>query len=166
MIRCDMFALEVTVERAAHSLLEIRLTTDLPAGALVIVDCARTYETLRERQALWTVFNERFEVKPRVRGDFNGFTVSVDVDAGDEQASSEFEESLSDFSAGIRAPVSDSVTVTATLGGRQRLRPFGRNNENLSGSEVTTDGGIKIARAVVEVSVPMRAELQPLAEDV
>src|SRR5688500_8041205 len=162
MIRCDHFSLDVAVERRESAQLVIQLVTDLPAGTLVNVDCTRVYLTLRDQPALWTLFDERLEIQPAFHGDFSGLERSIDVEAGDAEASAEFEEALGSFSSGIRTKVSDTVTVTATVGARQRLKAFGRNNENLRGSEVSQKGDLKIVQAVVEIDVPMREDQQPL----
>jgi hypothetical protein len=47
------------------------------------------------------------------------------------------------------------------VGGRQRLREFGRNNSELLGTLVTDRGGIKVVEAVRELRIPMKSTLQP-----
>lgn len=161
MVRCDLFSVSVGVEDGGTGL-TISIDTDLPAGTLVNIDCTRTYATFKGRLALWTVFDGRAEVQPSRRGDINGLTAFVDLAAGDAEARREFDEALGAFSSGIRTPVSDTVTITTTVGARQRLKAFGPRNENLTGSEVGRDGDISIVRSAIEINVPIRAEFQPV----
>jgi hypothetical protein len=64
-------------------------------------------------------------------------------------------------SSGISSPVSDTVELGFIVGGRQRLREFGRNNSELSGTLVTERGGIKVVEAVRKLHIPMKSHLQP-----
>lgn len=163
LVRCDLFDFSLELNSASDPrVLEFVFWTDLPSGTGVIVSMSRSYLDARGRESLWSIYDDRILVTPGVYGDFNGGKGAVDIDEGDRAALAEFEELLGDFSAGISSKVSDEIEIAFVVGGRQRLKAFGKNNSNLVGAEVTQSGGVRVVEASGKLTAPMQEEYQPL----
>jgi hypothetical protein len=59
-------------------------------------------------------------------------------------------------------PVAPEIHVQVTVGARQPMKAFAKNNCNLTGGMVAESGGINIVREEVVVSAEMRREYQPI----
>ena len=116
-------------------------------------------------KCVWVGHNERIEIQPAIRGDFNGVTGRVDLVASDRRASLRFERINGEFSSGVKGKVSDQLTVSMTVGARQPMRLFGKNNCNLSGVMVTHTGEVNVVIVEKIILTPMPAELQPYPPD-
>ena len=159
MMTCDVFDLLVLVEGRTF---RWTVSTDLPGGTRIIVDVSRRYNDTRGDECLWTLWNDAVLLTPTGPGDRNGATGTVDIDAGDAQGLSKFSELLGPYSSGIATPIGPAVYVEVTVGARQPMKAFGKNNCNLSGGMVVESGGINIVRKEAVFSVEMRREYQPI----
>ena len=81
---------------------------------------------------------------------------------GDAHGLEQFNESLVPYSAGILKPVSPQLHVSATVGARQPMKAFGKNNCNRDGGMVSDAGDTKIVREEVVLALEMRPEFQPI----
>lgn len=162
-ILCELFEAELSAVNA-HGRPEIhyKLWTDLPAGTLVALGCYRSYTNWRNERCVWVMVQDALTIVPNVLGDWNGVVDTIDVIKGDLEAKKEFEDLLGGSSAGIRTPVEDEIEVVFTVGARQRLKAFGKNNENLVGPLIQKRGPIHYIELAATVNVPMRRDLQPL----
>lgn len=163
MIRCDIFELRLSCGNGAT--IDYLLWTDLPAGTRVMVTCKRSFINLRNETRVWMGYNDALEVKPSVHGDFNGLKGTIDIRESDQIASSMFDSIQSAHSAGIQSKVSDEVVVVMSVGGRQRLRAFGKNNESLSGQMVDESASPRVVRVSKSLVIPMDNDLQPILGD-
>jgi hypothetical protein len=162
MITCDVFELVLNVESDGDLFIEYSFYTDLPAGTRVTLSCQRMFANMRDEECLWVGYNEAKMVEPSVHGDYNGGSGRIDVIESDKKALALFKQINKGLSAGIKTPIGDDFTVVLTVGARQRLREFGRNNCNLSGQMVSETGGINVVEVSKSIKLPMLAELQPL----
>mgnify|MGYP003635139345 FL=1 len=164
MLTCDLFELSLTLKQNAsgHPVIEFSYYTDLPAGTRVILSCERTYNDMQDEECVWVGYNAVIFVEPAFYGDFNGGSGQIDVVESDQKALALFNEINSSFSSGVKTPVSDDIRVDLTVGARQRLRAFGKNNCELSGQMVECSGGVNVVRVSESLTIPMLPELQPI----
>lgn len=160
MLQCNYF--EVSAHATAENSRQIghRLLTDLPEGTVAIVNVSRYYLDCQGAKCVWTLFGERVSLT-KMKGDFNGFQDVFDIDTGDKRARASFERILSDYSSGIRGELSQEVFVSYTIGLKQRLKAFGKNNCNIEGQYVHDDGVIRIIRGETSVIISISEENKP-----
>ncbi len=163
MITCDLFELQLELSDSDNRSLKYMFYCDLPAGTRVVLSCQRTFKNTRGETCLWVGFNTALEIQSNVHGDYNGGVGVIDVDASDRKAFEQFKQINKGFSGGIQTPVSDNFTVVLTVGARQRLKAFGRNNSSLNGDMVGENGGINVVEVEKSCKIPVKDELQPLA---
>lgn len=157
MVVCDLFEVCVHVSGDESPIIDFVIRTDLPVGTQILLSCRRTYRDSRGEESLWVGQSERVTVSER--GECRG---RIDIASSDMSASEHYRQINAGHSPpGISSSVSDTVTLTFVVGGRQRVSDFGRNNSELSGSLVVKRGGIKIVEAVRELRIPMTPALQP-----
>lgn len=159
VITCDIFDLSVVVENRT---IRWSVSTDLPGGTQFIVDVSRRYTDTRGDSCLWSLWSGRVVLTEKSIGDRNGATGIVSIDDGDACGLAQFNELLGPYSSGTLGPVGPEIHVEATVGARQVMKAFGKNNCNLAGDMVANSGGINIVQAQVIVSVEMRPEYQPV----
>lgn len=166
-LHCEIFEAEVGLGGSpGRPEIHYKLWTDLPAGTLMALSCYRSYLSWRNERAVWVMAEDELIVRPNVLGDFNGAQGVISVEKADLHAKKEFEQRLkSGFSAGIQTPVGDEVELIFTVGARQRLKAFGKNNRNLAGPLVQEEGGVRFVELRKKVKVPLRSDLQPLREE-
>jgi hypothetical protein len=159
---CEVFEANLHVANPyGRPEIHYELWTDLPDGTLVALGCYRNYTNWRNESCVWVMVQDALTVVPNIKGDYNGVAGVIDVVKGDLEAKEEFEELLRG-SAGIRTPVGDEIEVIFTVGARQRLKAFGKNNQNLVGRLIQERGPIHFIELKAIVNAPMRRDLQPL----
>jgi hypothetical protein len=157
MVVCNLFEVSVNVSGDEIPVVDFVIRTDLPAGTQIIYTCRRSYRDSQGEDSLWVGQSERLAVSEG--GECRG---RIDIIASDKKASEHYRQLNTGYSPpGISSPVSDTVELGFMVGGRQRLREFGRNNSELLGTLVTDRGGIKVVEAVRELRIPMKSTLQP-----
>ena len=157
MMVCNLFEVDVNVSGGDNAIVDFVIRTDLPAGTQVIYSTHRTYLDTAGESSVWVGQNDRLIVSEA--GECRG---RIDMSASDIKAAEHYRRINSGYSkSGISTPVSDTVELEFVVGGRQRLREFGRNNSELSGTLVSDRGGIKVVEAVRELRIPMKSTLQP-----
>lgn len=157
MVVCNAFEVSLNVSGGENPILDFLIRTDLPAGTQIIYTCRRSYRDAHGEDSLWVGQSERVAVSGECecRG-------RIDMNVSDKKASDHYRQLNTDYSPpGISSPVSDTVTITFMVGGRQRLKEFGRNNSELSGTLVSDRGGIKIVEVIRELHIPMKSTFQP-----
>ncbi len=160
MIQCDVFDVETEVTPAREIIW--RVFTDLPCGTRVIYSFDRLYTDHDGQECEWSLQGGSAMLDRTDRGDLNGVSGHFRVDDGDAEALRDFGESLGDYSAGIKTPLSEYIHLSFTVGLRQPLRAFGKRNENLDGSMVEDQGNMKVVKAERLVTVPIKAEFKPM----
>lgn len=158
MITCDVFDLDAVVEGRT---LRWTASTDLPGGTRLIVSISRRYTNTRGEECLWSLWGDAVLLTATGPGDRNGATGSLDIDEGDARGLSQFNELLGPYSSGTVQPVGHEIHVQVTVGARQPMKAFGKNNCNFAGGMVADSGGINIVREEVVVLAEMRREYQP-----
>lgn len=162
MVECNLFELTVDlVEQDGTPLIRYFFFTDLPAGTRVILSCQRTYTNVQGEQCVWVGHDEAVFTKPSVHGSYNGANGQIDVVASDRQAFQRFKQTRSSFSPGIASQVSSVVTVILTVGARQPIEAFGRNNVHLSGRMVRNRGEVNVVKVSKDIEVSVCKECQP-----
>lgn len=157
MIVCNLFDVSLNVSGDEIPIVSFVIRTDLPSGTHIIFTCRRSYQDSQGTDSLWVGQSDRLVVS--ANGECRG---RVDINASDKKASDHFRQlNTGHSSPGISSPISDTVELGFMVGGRQRLREFGRNNSELSGTLVTELGGIKVVEAVRRLRIPMKSNLQP-----
>ena len=166
MVQCNIFDFKLDLKKSSNGAKVVyKYWTDLPCGTLVGLCFFRLYKDNADNDCMWTLFEEELTVAPKELGDFNGGHGTLYVERGDRNALEEFEdEAFGEFGTGINGRVSDEITFVLTVGARQRIKAFGKNNCNLSGSEVFESGGINIVEVEASILLPLEEELQPLRE--
>jgi hypothetical protein len=159
MITCDVFDLDAVVEGRT---LRWSVSTDLPGGTRLIVDISRRYTNTRGDECLWTLWGDAVLLTPTVRGDRNGASGTLNVDDGDARGLLQFNKLLGPYSSGTVRPVGTDIHVQVTVGARQPMKAYGKNNSNLAGGMVAESGGINIVREEVVVLAEMNSEYQPI----
>ncbi len=159
MVTCDVFDLHITVN---DRMLGWNLSTDLPGGTRVMVDVFRRFTNTRGDPCVWSLWSDAILLTPTGPGDRNGASGNLNIDSGDAHGLSRFNALLGPYSSGILKPVDAEVHVQVTVGARQPMKAFGKNNCNLTGGMVVESGGINIVREEVVVVVEMRPEYQPI----
>ena len=163
MVQCDVFEVKVDLEdESGRPYLVWTFHTDLLAGTQVILACERTFSDMLGATCLWTGHNERLEVHPNVHGNYNGANGRIEVYASDKKARELFEEISTGSAPAIKTPVSDEMILSFTVGARQKLRAYGRNNTELRGKMVSANGDINVVVVSKSICIPMQRELQPL----
>ncbi len=157
MIVCNLFEVAVNVSGGDNPIVDFVIRTDLPVGTQIIYSCRRSYRDSQGEDSLWVGQSETLAVSEA--GECRG---RIDMIASDKKAAEHYRQINSGYSkSGISSPVSETVKLRFVVGGRQRLREFGRNNSELSGTLVTDRGGIKVVEAGRELRIPMKSTLQP-----
>jgi len=157
MIVCSRFDVSLNVSGDESPIVIFVIRTDLPSGTQIISTCRRSYRDAQGTDSLWVGQSDRLVVS--ADGECRG---RIDINASDKKASDYFRQlNTGHSSPGISSPISDTVELGFMVGGRQRLREFGRNNSELSGTLVTERGGIKVVEAVRKLRIPMKSNLQP-----
>jgi hypothetical protein len=157
MIECNRFDVSLNVSGDEIPIVIFVIRTDLPSGTQIISTCRRSYRDAQGTDSLWVGQSDRLVVC--ADGECRG---RIDINASDKKASDYFRQlNTGHSSPGISSPISDTVELGFMVGGRQRLREFGRNNSELSGTLVTERGGIKVVEAVRKLRIPMKSSLQP-----
>ena len=157
MVVCNVFEASVNVIGDESPIVEFVIRTDLPSGTQIIYNCRRSYRDSQGEDSLWVGQSERLAVSDD--GECRG---RIDIVASDTKAFEHYRQLNTGYSPpGISERVSEIVKLTFVVGGRQRLREFGRNNSELSGPHVIDHGGIKIVEAACELRIPMSSMLQP-----
>lgn len=159
MITCDVFDLHVVVEGRT---LRWSISTDLPGGTRLGVGVSRRYINTRGDQCLWSLWSEAVLLTATGPGDRNGAMGTLNIDEGDAHGLSQFNELLGPYSSGTMKHVGPEIHVQVTVGARQPMKAFGKNNCNLAGGMVVDSGGINIVEEEVVVSAEMRREYQPI----
>lgn len=126
------------------------------------MDVSRLYTDTRGDQCIWNLWNDAVLLTPVGPGDRNGANGSLDIDEGDAHGLSRFNELLVPYSSGIQKLIDHDVRVQATVGTRQPLKAFGKNNCNLEGGMVFNSGGINIVREEVILQIEMLSKYQPI----
>jgi hypothetical protein len=157
MIVCNLFDVSLDISGDEFPIVIFVIRTDLPSGTQIISTCRRSYRDAQGTDSLWVGQGDRLVVS--ADGECRG---RIDINASDKKASDYFRQlNTGHTSPGISSPISDTVELGFMVGGRQRLREFGRNNSELSGALVTDHGGIKVVEAVRKLHIPMKSHLQP-----
>ena len=163
MITCNVFDLQLAVDGRK---LRWQISTDLPGGTRVIVDIRRYYENSEGEQQLWMLWSDSILLTNTGPGDFNGAAGEIDIDEGDARGLVEFNRLLGPYSSGAVKPVGPEVHVQATVGLRQPLKAFGKNNCNLSGDMVSEDSrGMHFVEREASASLEMSGKFQPVQRD-
>jgi len=160
MIQCDVF--EIEAEITSERDIVWHVFTDLPCGTRMIYSFDRLYTDHDGQECEWSLQGSSATLDRTDRGDLNGVSGRFSVDDGDAEALRDFGESLGDYSAGIKTPMSEDIHLSFTVGLRQPLKAFGKRNENLDGSMVEDQGHMKVVRAELLVTVPIKAEFKPM----
>jgi hypothetical protein len=161
MIECDAFDVEIKVIESPDRIIAWELFTDLPCGTKVIVSCNRVYKDYDDEECVWTLDDDTFIVEPTSHGDLNGAKNKFDVDKADKKALVKFNDSITQYSSGIKTTVSDEINLSFIVGGGQIIKAFGKYNGNLTGSMVFDSGGIQIIEVESKVILPMSPKYQP-----
>src|SRR5687768_13720060 len=148
MITCDIFDLNAVVEGRT---LRWSVSTDLPGGTRLIVDISRRYTNTRGDSCLWSLWGDAVLLTATGPGDRNGATGILNIDEGDAHGLARFNELLGPYSSGTVNPVRPEIHVQVTVGARQPMKAFGKNNCNLAGGMVADSGGINVVREEVIV---------------
>mgnify|MGYP003335332056 CR=1 FL=1 len=157
MVVCNLFEVIVNVSGDENPVVDFVIRTDLPPGTHIIYSTRRSYHGFDGEESVWVGQNDRLIVSEA--GECRGH---IDISASDQEAAEHYRQINSGYSqTGISSPVSDTVELGFMVGGRQRLREFGRKNSELSGTLVTDRGGIKVVEVVRELRIPMKSTLQP-----
>lgn len=162
MITCDVFDLNAVVDGRT---LRWTVRTDLPGGTRIIVSVSRRYVDTRGDECVWSLWGDSVLLTATGPGDCVEAKGALNIDEGDAHGLSRFNELLGPYSSGIVNPVGPEIQVQVTVGARQPMKAFGKNNCNLSGGMVSNSGGINIVREVAVVSVEMCRENQPIDVD-
>ena len=164
MISCNVFEMEAQLVEEPERALRYSYWTDLPAGTLLIVDCTRSFTDYGGKKRHWVLFNDRLTVGPNTRGDFNGGAGEIRIAEGDQRALRQFEELLPHLSSGMQTPPTERIRLELCVGGRQRLKAFGKSNEALVGGMVSKMGDMRIVRVERTVQCPLEDRFNPLTE--
>jgi hypothetical protein len=164
MIECNRFDLSISFIDPEVPIVRYQILTDLPAGTRVIISAYRTYLDYEGNECVWSLFWDDFFFG-KSEGDTNGVEGIIDINAGDKIARREFEDTLSDYSSGIEGELSDEIVVDATVGLRQRLKIFGKNNCNLVGQRVHDDGTMHLVKGGTSIFCPILDENSPFVKE-
>lgn len=159
VITCDVFDIHAAVE---GRILRWSVSTDLPGGTRLIVDVSRQYTDARCDKCVWSLWNDAVLLTPTGPGDRNGAIGTLNIDEGDAHGLSRFNKLLGPYSAGILKPVEHDLFLQVTVGARQPMKAFGKNNCNLTGDMVVDSGGINIVRKELALWVEIRHDYQPI----
>ncbi len=162
MIECSIFDVKIEVVGNPKRVIKWKFFTDLPCGTNVIVSCKRIYQDYDGDDCVWSLENDTYIVEPTDSGDLSGAKSKFDVDKADKDAQKEFNESINQYSSGIKTPVSNEIIIRFSVGGRQKLKAFGKQNKNLVGSMVSESGRVKVVLVESRVELPIKPEYQPL----
>jgi hypothetical protein len=160
-IVCNVFSTELHL---MQRLLSIVYLTDLPPETRVIFSCDRYYSDCSGDRKLWPIASGELFVGLGFCNDLNGGSQQVDIDVGDKAALDYFNSLRSAHFTGISSDPSNDVHVVLTVGARQRLRGFGKNNSGLIGNMVRDSGEIRVIRVESSIYCPMLSELNPLKQ--
>jgi len=170
MIICDLYQLSAELKgESGRRKISYSLYSDLPAGTRAIISLERFYYNSRGEKCVWTGvgpgFGDEAFFKPNIYGDFAGLEDEIDVELFDRCALEEFEAIITSLSLGVVCRVSDELQLIISVGARQRIRAFGKNNENLTGGMVAKKGSVNIVEAEISFNAPVLAESQPFTSN-
>jgi hypothetical protein len=164
MIECNRFDVSVSFADSEVPTIRYRILTDLPAGTRAIISAYRIYLDYEGNECVWSLFWDDFFFG-KAEGDVNGIEGTIDINTGDKIARKEFEDTLSDYSSGIEGELSNEIIVDATVGLRQRLKIFGKNNCNLLGQCVHDDGTMHLVKSGTSIFYPISDENSPFVKE-
>ncbi len=164
MVVCNLFEVILSVSGNENPIVDYLIYTDLPAGTQVLMSCRRTYRDRHANDSLWIGESERLTLVSQVQDGYCGWRGKINVETSDKKALEHFRQLNSVYSpSGISTPVSETLTITFMVGGRQRLKEFGgANNAELSGDFVSDCGGIKVVEDSRSVRIPMKSTFQSI----
>ena len=162
MVECNVLDLAVDINSETRTV-TFTCYTDAPCGTHLIASAERRYQNRVGDDCVWILFSERLVVEPSDTGDLNSVSASFAVDDADSRALSSFNDSLGPYSKGMASTLSDTISISVVLGGRQRLKAFGRNNCNLSGAMVVS-GSPRTATVVADASMPIDPQFTPFTD--
>jgi len=122
----------------------------------------RIYTDYDDDQRVWTLEGDSVIIERSDRGDLNGASGSFYVDRGDAEVFRKFNDSLSDYSSGMKTPLLDEIRLSFTVGLRQPLKAFGKRNENLSGGMVDDKDKMKVVQVERLVLAPIDPKYRPM----
>lgn len=160
-INCKLFKCSAVVSENQLSVINFALETDIPVGSLVGVMFTRNYFDAEGEDSLWVGYGDSFTVTSMSDSTSNGFRGQLDIDSCDTHGLKWFKNAHSQISTEISTPVSDTLNIVFTLGGRQRNKAFEKNNQNLIGEMVARRGDINCIECRVSLVAPMLSSLQP-----
>jgi hypothetical protein len=156
MIMCNLFDVVVKVNNNENPVVVFAIKTDLPVGTQIIYSTDRLYKDAQGEDSLWVGQGERLTVIEG--GECKG---SIDINSSDRLAFEYYRQiNLGSSPTGMSNELSDTVIITFTVGGRQKLREFGRNNINLFGSLVKDCAGVKIVESIHKCVIPINSNLR------
>lgn len=158
VVMCTIFTCKAAVTH--HREITFSLITDLPIGTLVGVMFTREYRDIDKSRSVWVGFWESYNVD-ELDNDRCGFNGSCLVDSSDKLGATWFKNAHKSISSTISEPVSDKITIVFTVGGRQRVKYFGKGNKHLAGVDVIKDGDDNIIEKHVILTCPMSTIYQP-----
>ena len=110
---------------------------------------------------VWVLSSESVTVNPGYDDNLNGAAGVLSVSAGDLEARRRYDKIRSKTTA-MASPPSDEIRVSLIVGGRQRLKSFGKNNAKLAGHAAHDSGGINVVSAQVKVTHPISPDVSPI----
>jgi hypothetical protein len=155
---CNHFDVSASVLADAKTI-EFSLRSDLPPGTLVILSVQRKYLDYHGQPSIWVGHSERFALgdsRDVAGGVYSGF---VDTFHSDTIAYNLFRRINTDGNSSTSSLPSNELDLIFTVGLRQQLKVFGKNNAFLSGSKVSKDGNISIVRAVTTLKLPLDSSI-------
>lgn len=164
MVTCNLFELRLSILNHDDPIVSYDFRTDMPPGTRVILTCQRTYLDASGSLSLWIGYNEMITLEAPIQDGCCQHHGQIDIDSSDQKAFDLFGRINSGDSPGVSTSISEEVTIVLTVGARQRLREFGRNNADLVGKMVLEDGDIRYVEISESILIPMNPAYQPSSE--
>ena len=161
IINCKLFKCSAVVNENQRRVIDFALETDIPVGSLIGVMFTRYYLDADGENSLWIGYGDSFTVTSMGDCTSNGFRGQLDIDSCDSHGLKWFNNAHSEISTKISTPVSDTISIVFTFGGRQRSKAYEKNNQNLIGEMVVRRGDINCIECQATIVVPMLSSLQP-----
>lgn len=161
MVTCDIFDFTVVLQQLEEPTVFFRVLTDLPINTRVIACCERRYIDDDGNDCVWSGYSEALMITEAFDINMRGLEDTFSVYNSDRDAAATQDWINVGDGLYYSSRVSDELTITLTVGGRQRLREFGHKNCNLKGKMVVNSGGINIVRASATVVSPIDKRLLP-----
>ena len=158
VVNCASFECKASVNQQNDVLFS--LCTDLPVGTLVGVMFNRSYNDADGQPSVWVGYWESYTVE-KLDDQKNGFSGICSLDESDKLGAAWFKNAHTAISSTISEPVSDSLSVVFTVGGRQKVKAYGKGNRHLSGYLVTKNGDENIVESQASLVCPMNKSYQP-----